>query len=283
MKRLKGLAALLLSLALLAGCAAAPAKEEREEGAFVAHGYLRGGAGVAQLDGALYAFLPKGEGPGAREYLYELNEDGGKGRIVCGKAGCAHEEQGTLLDPCHAYSHTVTGLMAADGALFAGSRNGAVGVTRFDPKGGPPETVLTSEKEIACFLVWDGDIYYAQQDQPFPAGGLTQGGGYRLMKRPLDAPDAPAEAIYAREGRGRGGVRAELRRALHRPGWEAPGRGAAQRRRHLDRPAAGSRRRERHRGGDHASALPGGGRGREPAGGQRRLDARRGPHAHRLQ
>ena len=99
MKRLKGLAALLLSLALLAGCAAAPAKEEREEGAFVAHGYLRGGAGVAQLDGALYAFLPKGEGPGAREYLYELNEDGGKGRIVCGKAGCAHEEQGTLLGP----------------------------------------------------------------------------------------------------------------------------------------------------------------------------------------
>lgn len=215
MKRLKGLAALLISLAQLAGCAAAPAKEEREEGAFVAHGYLRGGASVAQLDGALYAFLPKGEGPGAREYLYELNEDGGKGRIVCGKAGCAHEEQGTLLDPCHAYSHTVTGLMAADGALFAGSRNGAVGVTRFDPKGGPPETVLTSEKEIACFLVWDGDIYYAQQDQPFPAGELTQGGGYRLMKRPLDAPDAPAEAIYAREGRGYIGCCQQIGGALY--------------------------------------------------------------------
>ena len=194
--------ALMLCLCMIAGCAGGgETVGDAREGAFVAHGDLHGGESLAKLDGALYAFLPKGEGGGAREYLYELDEASGKGRIVCGKENCAHEEQGTLADPCRAFSYATAGLMAAEGSLFAGSRNGSMGVTRFDPKGGPPEVVLTCDGEMACFLVRDGAIYYAQQDQAYPMGPLaSETGGYRLMKRALEDKDAPAQVIYAREG-----------------------------------------------------------------------------------
>lgn len=196
MKKRMACLVLLTALLLLAGCAKAASKE----GVWVAHGYLRDQC-IAEIDGVRYAFIGSEENPEQRVYLAQLDQNGEKKRLVCSKEGCAHEQQGNLADPCHAYSAVTGGLMAADGKLYAGSHNGEMGVVEFDPEGGPPRTVLTAPQRISCFLVQDGWIYYAQQDQTFAEPALcAPENGYRMLRRRLNDDGAEPETVYERGG-----------------------------------------------------------------------------------
>lgn len=181
------LGSILLMLALL-GCA----KSEGTEAAFYAQGYLKDEC-VAEVNGARYAFLPK-EGEQTRLYLYELDEKGGKKRIVCNRKDCLHEEQGILADPCHAYSVSTQGLMTDGRALYAQSKNGGVGIMRFDTQGGEPQNVLRREGcQITCFLVDSGMLYWAQRDQD---------GVYALYRDSVERAGEDAECLLSGDDRG---------------------------------------------------------------------------------
>lgn len=194
----KDLACVLLCL-LMAGCAAQAEQPDPAAPVWIAQGYHQSES-LASCAGEVFAFMPAGEGSGARMYLYAVDENGKK-RIVCDRTDCAHEEQGTLAQPCHAYSVCTRGLMAEDGALYAASPNGEQGVMRFDPKGTEPQTVLKTEQRISCFWVQDGVIYYAQQDQDWgEAEPASPQSGYRLLARPLQDAQAQPEILYERQG-----------------------------------------------------------------------------------
>lgn len=134
---------------LLTGCAQAGP-------AFIPHGYLADES-VAQVGEALYAFLPKTGEAGPRTYLCELRQ-GQAPRPVCNRAGCAHMEQSTLVDPCNAYAAAGRGLLAAGGALYASDGRRIV---RYDPEGGAPEVVLSTEGSLRCFLVLEEAIVFS--------------------------------------------------------------------------------------------------------------------------
>ena len=165
---------------LLTGCAQAGS-------AFIPHGYLADES-VAQVEGTLYAFLPKTGEAGPRTYLCELRQ-GQAPRPVCNRAGCAHMEQSTLVDPCNAYAAAGRGLLAAGGALYASDGRRIV---RYDPEGGAPEVVLSTEGSLRCFLVLEEAIVFSLQG--------AEGGGFYSVPRD-SAGEAPA-ALYELDGTG---------------------------------------------------------------------------------
>lgn len=183
---------LFLTLILL-GCA----KQNVPTACFYAQGYLKDEC-VAEVDGARYAFLPR-EGEQARLYLYELDENGEKKRIVCNRKDCLHEKQSTLIDPCYAYSVCTQGLTTDGKALYAQSKNGDIGVMRFDIYGGEPKNVLRQDGQITCFLVNDGMIYWALR---------TKSDQYVLYRRNIEKAEAQAECVLPEED---GGYYAEIR------------------------------------------------------------------------
>lgn len=165
---------------LLTGCAQAGP-------AFLPHGYLTDES-VAQVGEALYAFLPKTGEAGPRTYLCELRQ-GQAPRPVCNRAGCAHMEQSTLVDPCNAYAAAGRGLLAAGDALYASDGRRIV---RYDPEGGAPEVVLETEGNLRCFLVLEEAIVFSLQG--------AEGGGFYSVPRD-SAGEAPVP-LYELDGAG---------------------------------------------------------------------------------
>ena len=74
-----------------------------EESVWISQGYLKDEC-VAQIGEKLYTYLP-GENENIREYLYEIDKTGNKTVVICDKEGCAHEQQGHLVDPCNAFDY----------------------------------------------------------------------------------------------------------------------------------------------------------------------------------
>ncbi|MGI5883415.1 MAG: hypothetical protein ACOX83_00450 [Candidatus Spyradocola sp.] len=173
---------------LLTGCAQAGP-------AFIPHGYLADES-VAQVGGAFYAFLPKTGEAGPRTYLCELRQ-GQAPRPVCNRADCAHMEQSTLADPCNAYAPAGRGLLAAGDALYAGDGGR---ILRYDPAGGAPEVVLSTEGTLRCFLMLEESIVYSLQ-------GAEGFGFYRV---PRGQPEEAPTALYEQDGQGYIGCAQEI-------------------------------------------------------------------------
>lgn len=189
-RRWKCWGAAALCALLLVGCAQGAAAP-----AFIPHGYLTDES-VAQVDGALYAFLPEAGEAGPRAYLCELRE-GEAPRPVCDRADCAHMAQSTLTDPCNAYAAATRGLLAADGALYASDGRRIV---RYDPAGGAPEVVLSTEGTLRCFLMLEESIVYSLQ-------GAEGFGFYRV---PRGQPEEAPTALYEQDGQGYIGCAQEI-------------------------------------------------------------------------
>ena len=170
-----------------------------EESVWISQGYLKDEC-VAQIGEKLYTYLP-GENENIREYLYEIDKTGNKTVVICDKEGCAHEQQGHLVDPCNAFDYATLGLMADGEFLYSGSHNGSVGISRHSIKNGSKETVLQTELPISCFYVEDGSVYYAQQDQNYGEPVLRkEDNGYRLFVRSTDQKTQEPKLLYERKG-----------------------------------------------------------------------------------
>ena len=98
-------------------------------------------------------------------------------------------EQSTLVDPCNAYAAAGRGLLAAGGALYASDGRRIV---HYDPEGGAPEVVLSTEGSLRCFLVLEEAIVFSLQG--------AEGGGFYSVPRD-SAGEAPVP-LYELDGAG---------------------------------------------------------------------------------
>ena len=195
---------LLLCLCLLAGCASSAAGMPAPTAVGVpAYALLRNGLlqddALAATGESLYFFHSTTKQGAPRGFLYAMNQQG-EMEIVCTKSGCTHEDARNLTDPCNAFSPLYTrGLMAYDGALYAGRPRSGQGIQRIDPETGERSLLYEPEKEMACFLLYSGSLYFAQQNQPTPQSAPDAAPGFSILKLPLDDLTAEPQAVYERK------------------------------------------------------------------------------------